>query len=129
MHVILSAVLLALAIIDVVLGTGFLVDPVTAAGDFGLATTGSHGAATLRGDMTAFFYVSAIAMAWGGWRRRGDGLLAALGLFGIAFTGRFVNLLADGPYEGWMVPMGVEALHVVLLIVAIRAWGLPRPAA
>lgn len=126
MHVILSAILLALAIVDVVLGTGFLVDPAVSAADFGLAITGPHGSSTLRGDMTAFFYVSAIAMAWGGWQRRGDVLLAALGLFAIAFIGRFVNLVADGPYEGWMVPMAVEGLHIIVLIVAIRAWGLPR---
>lgn len=36
MHVILSAILLALAILDLVLGTSFLVDPASAASDFGL---------------------------------------------------------------------------------------------
>ncbi len=128
MHVVLSAILLALAIVDLILGTGFLVDPATAATDFGLEVTGPHGASTLRGDMTAFFYVSALAMAWGAWRRRGDVLLAALALFGIAFTGRFVNLVADGPYAGWMLPMAVEGLHILVLIVAIRAWGASRAA-
>ena len=37
MHVILSAILLALAILDLVLGTSFLVDPASAAADFGLS--------------------------------------------------------------------------------------------
>jgi hypothetical protein len=83
----------------------------------------------MRGDMTAFFYLSAITLAWGAWRRRGDVLLPSLALYAIALTGRFVNLIADGPYDGWMVPMGVEAFHVVAVIVAIRAWGWPQPEA
>ncbi|WP_370191064.1 hypothetical protein [Qipengyuania sp.] len=127
MHVILSAVLLALAIVDLVLGTSFLVDPAGGASDFGLAIVSRHGESTLRGDMTAFFYVGALSLAWGAWRRRGDALLPALGLFAIAFTGRFINVVAQGPYAGWMVPMSVEAFHCLLIIVAIRAWGLARP--
>ena len=129
MHVILSAILLVLAIFNLVMGTSFLVDPVAAGANFGLEALTRHGNSTMRGDLTAFFYVSAISLAWGAWRRRGDVLLAALGLFAIALTGRFVNLIANGPYEGWMVPMAVESFHVVAMIVAIRAWGWPRPAA
>ena len=37
MHVILSAIILILAIIDLVIGTGFLVNPATSGADFGLA--------------------------------------------------------------------------------------------
>lgn len=123
MHVILSAILLVLAILDLVLGTSFLVDPAGGAADFGIAIATPHGESTLRGDMTAFFYVTALSLAWGAWRRRGDVMLPALGLFGIAFTGRFINLVAQGPYEGWIVPMGVEAFHCLVIILAMRAWG------
>lgn len=123
MHVILSAILLALAMVDLVLGTSFLVDPASGATDFGLEIASRHGESTLRGDMTAFFYVTAISLAWGAWKRRGEVLLAALGLFGIAFTGRLINLVLQGPYEGWMVPMGVEGFHCLVIILAIRAWG------
>ena len=80
MHVILSAILLALAILDLVIGTGFLIDPGSSGADFGLAIVSMHGESTLRGDMTAFFYVTALSLAWGGWKRRGDVLLPALGL-------------------------------------------------
>ncbi|MEX0341555.1 MAG: hypothetical protein AB3N06_03125 [Erythrobacter sp.] len=127
MHVILSAILLALAILDLVLGTSFLVDPAGAAGDFGLAIVSTHGESTLRGDMTAFFYVTAMSLAWGAWKRRPEALLPALGLFGIAFTGRFINVIAQGPYEGWLVPMAVEAFHCLIIIVAMRAWGVQKP--
>ena len=126
MHVILSAIILILAIIDLVIGTGFLVNPATSGADFGLSVASTHGSSTLRGDMTAFFYISALSMGWGAWRRRGDVLLPALGLFLIAFTGRFINLVLEGPYEGWMVPMGVEALHIAVLAYAIKLWGWPK---
>ena len=129
MHVILSAIILALAILDLVLGTGFLVNPATSGADFGLAATTTHGNSTMRGDMTAFFYIAALSMGWGAWRRRGDVLLPALGLFAIAFTGRAINLVAEGPYDGWIVPMAVEALHVAVLAFAIKAWGWPQRSA
>lgn len=129
MHVILSAILLVLAILDLVLGTSFLVDPASGATDFGLAIATPHGESTLRGDMTAFFYVTAFSLAWGAWRRRAEVLLPALGLFGIAFTGRFINVIVQGPYDGWMVPMSVEAFHCLVIIVAMRAWGRTPEAA
>ena len=126
MAIFLSAVLLLVAVFNLVLGTGFLVNPDTAGSDFGLAVTSLHGSSTLRGDMTAFFYISALSMGWGAWRRRGDVLLPALGLFLIAFIGRFINLVIEGPYDGWMVPMGVEALHIAVLAYAIKLWGWPK---
>ncbi|WP_324828566.1 hypothetical protein [Qipengyuania zhejiangensis] len=129
MHVILSAIILLGAILNLVIGTGFLVNPATAGADFGLAVTSVHGSSTLRGDMTAFFYITALSMGWGAWRRRGDVLLAALGLYGIAFTGRAINLASEGTYAGWMMPMAVEGITVIVLLVAIRSWGWPKPSA
>ena len=129
MHVILSAIILVLAIIDLVIGTGFFVNPATSGADFGLTVANTHGSSTLRGDMTAFFLVAALSMGWGAWRRRGDVLLPALGLFTIAFIGRAVNLVAEGPYDGWIVPMAVEALHILVLGFAIRTWGWPARSA
>ena len=129
MHVILSAILLALAILDIVIGTGFLIDPANSGADFGLTIASTHGESTLRGDMTAFFWVTGISMIWGAWKRRGDVMLPALGLFGIAFLGRFINVVAQGPYEGWLVPMGVEGLHCIVIIIAMRAWGWPKASA
>ncbi len=75
--------------------------------------------------MTAFFYVTAFSLAFGAWKRRAELLLPALGLFGIALTGRFINLVAQGPYDGWLVPMGVEAFHCLVILIAMRNWG-PR---
>ncbi|TMM45865.1 hypothetical protein [Qipengyuania marisflavi] len=123
MHLILSAIILLLAILDMVLGIGFFLNPVSAGADFGLDVASTHGSSTLRGDMTAFFVVAAVFMAWGAWKRRGAVLIPALMLFAIAFTGRLVNLLAVGTYDGWHLPMTVEALHIIVMLLAIRAWG------
>jgi len=126
MHLFLSAIIVAGAILDLVIGTGFLVNPSVSGSDFGLDVARTHGSSTLRGDMTAFFYIAAISMAWGAWKRRGDVLLPALGLFGIAFLGRLINLIVEGAYDGWWQPMAIEALHIIVLLWAIRSWGWRR---
>lgn len=122
MHTLLSGLMILLAILDLVIGTGFMVDPASSGGDFGLSVATTHGSSTLRGDMTAFFYIAAVSMAWGAWKRRGDILLPALGLFAIAFAGRAINLAIEGVYDGWLVPMAVEALHIAVLTLAVRSW-------
>lgn len=126
MHLILSAIIILLAVIDVVVGVGFLVNPAIAGADFGLTVAGNAGTSALRADFTAFFFVAALFMAWGAWRRRGELLLAPLALFAIAFTGRLINLLVEGSYDGWWLPMAVEMAHVVVLALAIRAWPIRR---
>ena len=128
MHLILSAIIVLLAIIDVVVGFGFLVNPAQSGSEFGLAVLGNAGTSALRADFTAFFFVAALFMAWGAWRRRGELLLAPLALFVIAFTGRLINLLVLGGYEDWWIPMTVEMVHIVVLALAIRAWPSRRTA-
>ncbi|SFO84533.1 hypothetical protein SAMN04488060_0238 [Qipengyuania nanhaisediminis] len=100
----------------------FFVDPALAGADFGLTASGAMGLSAMRGDFTAFFLVAAFFMAWGAWKRRGDVLLPALLLFATAFSGRLVNLFAVGTYEGWWMPMLVEAVHVFVLTFAMLRW-------
>ncbi|GMM92344.1 hypothetical protein [Qipengyuania sp. MTN3-11] len=122
MRMILSAIIVLMAIIDMVIGIGFFLDPARSAVNFGLAPDGAMGRSALRADFTAFFTVAAGFMAWGAWRRRGDLLAAPLALFAVAFTGRLVNLLVVGTYDGWWQPMAVEMAHVLVLVLAIRRW-------
>ena len=114
MNFILASLIALGALLDLVLGVSFLVDPALAGVDFGLTA--------MRGDFTAFFLVSAIFMGWGAWKRRGDVLLPALMLFAIAFAGRLVNLFVVGTYDGWWQPMTVEALHIAVLAFAMLQW-------
>lgn len=118
MRLILTFLIVAAAVIDIVIGIGFFLNPVSAGTDFGLIPDGEQGRAVLRADMTAFFLVAAAFMVWGAWKRRGDLLLVPIGLFGIAFIGRGLSAIIDGTYEGWWLPMAVEAAHVIVLAYA-----------
>ena len=122
MRAALSAVILLGAILDGVLGFGFLSHTAQSGENFGLRSSGAMGLSTMRADFTAFFLVAAGFMIAGAWKRRGDVLVAPLALFLIALTGRGVNLLVVGGYEGWWVPMAVETAHVAVLAAAIRVW-------
>ena len=126
MRLILTAILLLGGIAFVLIGCGFLIQPESSAGGFGLVGSGAQGLSTLRADMTAFFVVGGAAMIWGAWQRNGELLLVPAALFGIAFAGRAVSLFADGFYEGWWTGMTVEALVVILSLWASRA--LPHEA-
>ena len=122
MHFILAALLALGALLDLVLGASFFFDPATAGSDFGLHSPTPMGLSAMRGDFAAFFWVAAIAMGIGAWKRRSDVLWPALALFTIAFTGRLVNLIVVGDYEGWWQPMTVEALHVIVIALAIKSF-------
>ena len=118
MQVILRALLLLGGAFFILMGLGFLFNPVGSAAGFGLAPQGTQGLASIRADMTAFFVISGICLAWGTWAQKGDLLLAAAGLFGVAIIGRLVTLAADGTYEGWYLPIIVEVAAVTLAL-----WG------
>ncbi len=118
----LTLILLGIALVGV--GFGFLTNPVTMGPDFGLEAVGNQGLSSLRADFTAYFWVAGGALLFGAWRRRGDVLLIAVALLGITFIVRAISLFVDGPYDGWYGPMAVEALTVIVALVASRV--LPR---
>jgi hypothetical protein len=120
MRLILTALIFAQGLLFLVLGLQFLVMPLGVAPDFGLAPDGEQGLAVLRADFPAFFFVGGGAMIWGAWRRNGDLLLIPALLFGIALFGRCVSLAADGAYPEFWVPMLVEAVAVLLTLIASR---------
>lgn len=120
MRLILTALLFLFGLFNLLLGIGFLTDPVGLGTQFNLSPVGTGGLAVLRADLTAFFLVAGACQLWGGWRRNGDLLLVPALLFGIAFTGRAVSAALDGAAPGFAMPMAVEALQVVLAIAAWR---------
>ncbi len=125
MRLLLTALIFLGGIMFLVLGIGFLVDPAASGADFGLASDGNQGLATMRADMTAFFVVAAVTMMVGAWRRNGDLLLVPAGLMALALTGRIVGVIVDGPWDGFWQPMLVEGVTVVVLLIASRV--LPHP--
>lgn len=125
MRIVLTALIFLGGLFFLVMGVGFLLDPAGSGADFGLSPDSAHGLATIRADMSAFFVVGAVCMLVGAWRRNGDLLLVPAGLFGIALVGRMISYIADGPWNGFAMPMLVEAVVVVILLVASRV--LPHP--
>jgi len=120
MRLILTALLFVGGLFFTIAGIGFLAQPHSAASTLGLTATGIQGWSGIRADMSAFFIVSGLCMVWGAWRRAGDVLLVPAALFGIAFVGRLVSLFADGPYDGFLLPMALEALVVIVSIMGNR---------
>lgn len=120
MRLILTALIFIGGLMYLVLGVGFLFDPTASGSDFGLRADSAHGLATMRADMTAFFVVAAGCMIVGAWRRNGDLLLVPAALFALALFGRFVSLVADGAWTGFWLPMLVEAVTVIVLVIASR---------
>ena len=125
MRLVLAILLFGFGLMFALLGIGFLIDPLSSAIGFGLATDTTLAKATLRADMTAFFVVTGGCMIWGAWRRAGAVLLVPAALLGIALFGRIVNLVVEGAHEGFWLPMTVEALGVLLCLEAARRF---RPA-
>ena len=127
MVMIVRALLIVAGLFFVVIGGSFLVYPESQASGFGLDAVGAQGLSSLRGDFTAYFWVAGGALAIGGWRKRGDVLLVAAAILGITFLARALSLLLDGTYEGWALPMGIEAVCVALALGARRLFAIPAP--
>ncbi|MBN8847427.1 MULTISPECIES: hypothetical protein [unclassified Sphingomonas] len=124
----ISRVLVALvALFNIVLGLGFLLDPAGSAQRFLLEPLGTQGMATLRADFTAFFVVGGVAALTGAWRRDGAPLLVPLALLSVAITGRVVSLIADGAPGSAFPPMAVEAVMIAILLLGRRAFAEARP--
>ncbi|OJW66611.1 MAG: hypothetical protein BGO57_11060 [Sphingomonadales bacterium 63-6] len=120
MRLILTALLFVGGLFFIINGLSFLAMPQSSVGSFGLDAVGAAGWSTIRADMTAFFVVGGFCMVWGAWKRAGDMLLVPAALFGIAFIGRLVSLIADGGYEGAAMPMAIEAGVVLVSIMGNR---------
>jgi len=121
--VILRVSLFLLGVLYIVIGFGFLTDPVGSGADFGIAPmaeAGSQGLATIRGDLTSFFWVLAGSLIVGAWKANASLLKVGAALVGIVFVIRGVSAVIDGTFEGWFMPMGVELLTVVLALAAAR---------
>ena len=120
MMIVLRIALSLLGLLFVFMGAGFLFDPAGNGADFGLQATGPQGLSSIRGDLTAFFWVSGGSLLIGVWRENAMLLCVAAALMGIVFAARALSLALDGSYDAWFVPMAIEGLTVALALVAAR---------
>ncbi len=120
------ALVALVALFNIALGLGFLLDPASAGLRFFLAPLGTQGMATLRADFTAFFVVGGAAAALAAWRSERAPLLVPIALLSIALLGRAASLVADGAPATAFPPMIVEGVMVAILLAAWRAFGSAR---
>ena len=120
MVVVVRGALMLVGLLFIGLGATFLFDPVGQGGDFGVAANGNQGLSTIRADLTAYFWIAGGTLAIGAWRRDRTLLLVAAALMAITFAARGMSLVADGPYEGWTMPMAVEAFTVIIALFGAR---------
>lgn len=120
MRLIVTALIFLAGIVYLIAGLGFLLDPTTSGGGFGLEAVDTRGLAAMRADFTAFFVVSALCMMWGAWKRNGTILLVPAALFGIAFFGRAISAVFDGTVDNFWFEMMIEALTVALMLIGHR---------
>ena len=100
MQIAVRVILGLLGLLYLFVGSQFLLSPIEAGGDFGLAPKGNAGLSTIRADMTAFFWVSGGALLLGVWKQRGSVLYVTAALMGFVFAARCLSLVLDGTYEG-----------------------------
>lgn len=123
----ISRVLVALvALLNIALGVGFLIDPAGSAQRFFLEPLGTQGMATLRADFTAFFVVGGVAALLGATRNDRAPLIVPITLLSIAIAGRAVSLIADGAPATAFPPMVAEAVMVAILLLARRIFADAR---
>jgi len=103
------------------MASGFLLDPVTSGANFGLKVEGAHGLTSVRADFTGFFGVGGACFIWGALARRPDPLLIGAAMMLVTLAARLVALAIDGSFEGYITPMGVEAILGVLALFGARA--------
>ena len=106
---------------NILLGLGFLFNPVQLAARFALLPVGTQGLATIRADFPAFFLTGAAFALIGTWRADPKPLIVPLVLLGMALSGRFVSIALDGMVSTTLPPMIAEAVMIVVLLVARRA--------
>ena len=123
MSVILRVSLFLLGVLYIVIGFGFLTDPVGTGADFGVAPfadAGAQGLSTIRADFTSFFWVTAGCLIIGSWKANSSLLNVGAALMGTVFVVRGVSAVLDGTYEGWIMPMGVELLTAFVALAGAR---------
>lgn len=118
MRLVVTALVFLIGLFMLLLALSFLFQPETTAATIGIAASTTQGLSTLRGDFLGFFGIIGISMLWGAWRRNGDLLLLPAIIMLVVIAGRIVSVIVDGPYDGYLAPMVIEAAIAGLLFAA-----------
>lgn len=112
-----------IALFNIAIGLGFLINPAGLAANFFLIPDGGQGMATLRADFPGFFITGGSFAMIGAVQKDRQALLVPMLLLAIAITGRCVSLVADGIGPEAIPPMVAEAVMISVLALARRSMG------
>ncbi|MFM9853734.1 MAG: hypothetical protein ACKVOJ_13160 [Sphingomonadaceae bacterium] len=118
----MRVILVAVGLLNIAIGLGFLINPHLLAEKFFVAPVGTQGLATIRADFPAFFLTGGAFALVGAWRAVAPPLLVPLALLGFALIGRFVSLALDGAAPTAFAPMIAEMLMIVALCLGYRSF-------
>lgn len=123
MDMVLRCVIGLLAAFMLVYGLGFWFQTDMMNARFALATQNDLGFASIRADFASFFLSVGLFAGYAAWKRSSCAALAAATLLGLAFVGRAISLLFEGPVAGGVPPMTFEAVATAILLFARSRWG------
>ncbi len=113
-----------LALLFLLLGLGFLLDPIPAAGRMGLEAMDLTGMSSLRGDLAGLFFASTVMMVLGLWRGHPTWFLAVAVLMGAIAFGRVIGFALDGATSTSLTAFATEIGTILFMVFA--AWRLPQ---
>jgi hypothetical protein len=105
---------------SLLLGAAALIIPDRAALQLGFAPLSDMGRNSLRADIVALAWTSAILCAGGLFSGRGHWFLGAATIFGIAVSGRILDVIVSGAPDGVVRPIIIELLLVACALIAAR---------
>lgn len=105
---------------SLLLGAAALFNPERAAEALGFAPLSDMGRNSVRADIVAFAWGSALLCAGGLFAGRGHWFYGAACLFGIAVSGRTLDVAISGPPAGIARSIFIELVIVLLALVAAR---------
>jgi hypothetical protein len=109
------------ALLFIVMGAGFMLDPLGNAANLAVTPLGEHGLNSLRGDLGGLFLASAALIVLGIFQRKGEWLFAVAVLMLFIAAGRLIGFAVDGnPAQATLVAFGFEIVIAAVLIFTGR---------
>lgn len=105
---------------SLLLGAAALIVPDRAALQLGFVPLSEMGRNSVRADIVALAWTSAILCAGGLFVGRGRWFLGAATIFGIAVSGRILDVIVSGPPDGVAQPIIIELILVACALIAAR---------
>jgi len=124
MQTVVKAIPALIALLFLVMGINFVLDPVAGAAQVGVEPLGVDGLNTIRGDLGGLFLSCAILLILGLWRSEGAWFIAVAVLMLVIASGRLIGFVVDGsPGEATLTAFGFELVIAAGLIYASRRIG------